>query len=340
MTFVDLGRQLLDGVGAEEEPVCRRGEGRLDVPLAALHRSPVEDRPDRSGEIIRALRTLVHGQGGMNAIGLRVGRPDVRRACIAPIELHVRDSALRLALARPRRKRSASLPDDDQHFVEESLPHLVDDNQVLKGLGAKRDARRSPERERRVTREHVRVRVARGERAREVEGAAVREILLHPRQVRSDPHSRDDPAGILTAGPEQRPAARHERRLPPRRIEHAAELRIGPMASGSDDDRLARPDVQRLRAVLDVAVLPEALETRARLRIESRRIAGSDTQHPSRELLFPDDLVHVTVQDEPDTFFTCAVLQAAARAQHRWCAPQGWRPWSRPPSGAAQSGSN
>ena len=68
--------------------------------------------------------------------------------------------------------------------------------------------------------------------------------------------------------------------------------------------------VQRLCAVLDVAVLPEALETRARLRVESRRIAGSDTQHPSRELLFPDDLVHVTVQDEPDTFFTCAVLQA------------------------------
>src|SRR6185503_4585273 len=101
-----------------------------------------------------------------------------------------------------------------------------------------------------------------------MERARVREVLLHPREVRPDAHARDDAAGILAARSEQRPAARHERGLSPRRVEHAAELRIGAMTTGADDDRLASPDVDRLGAVVDVTVLPQALEARAGLRVE------------------------------------------------------------------------
>ena len=80
------------------------------------------------------------------------------------------------------------------------------------------------------------------------------------------------------------------------------------------------------RALVDVAVLPEALQTRARLRIDSRRIARPDAHHPARELLLADDLVHVAVKDELDAFFTRAELQRSgergavrARARARRC---------------------
>ena len=81
------------------------------------------------------------------------------------------------------------------------------------------------------------------------------------------------------------------------------------MAAGANDDGLARPDEDRLRAIVDVAVLPEALQTRTRLRVEPRRIARPDADDPARELLLPDDLVHMAVEDEPDAFFTGAELQ-------------------------------
>src|SRR5207253_3784091 len=66
VTAVDLRGQLRDRVGAEEKAVGRRCERRIDVPFVALDRSAVEDRPDRSGEEVWSLRTLVHRHGGVN----------------------------------------------------------------------------------------------------------------------------------------------------------------------------------------------------------------------------------------------------------------------------------
>src|SRR5947207_1542037 len=98
-------------------------------------------------------------------------------------------------------------------------------------------------------------------------------------------------------------------RLSECRVEHAAELRIGAMTSGADDDRLASPDVYRLGTIIDVAVLPEAFQTSTGLRIEPRRIAGPDTHNAARELLLANNLIHVAVEYEPHTFFTSAELQ-------------------------------
>ena len=195
--------------------------------------------------------------------------------------------------------------------LKNRLPTWLTTIKCWKESAAKENARGSAERERRVARKHVGVGIARGERAGEMERAVVREVLLHPREVRADPHAGDDAAGVLAARAQQRPAARHEGGLSPRRIEHAAELRIGPVAAGADDDRLAGPDEDRFRAVVDIAVLPEALQTRTGLRVESRRIARPDTNHPARELLLPDDLVHVAVEDELDALFPGAELQTA-----------------------------
>src|SRR3989442_1240651 len=306
---LDFGGQLRDRVGAEKEAVGWRREGRVDVPFVTLHGGPVEDRPDRPGGVVWSLRTLVHRQGGVNAVGLCVGRPDVRGARIAPIQLHVVEPRLGLALAGPGRKGRATLPGRDKHFVEESLSHLVHRDQVLERIVGDVDARGSPRRERRVARKHVRVTIPRGEVSRDVEGACIREVLLHSREVRPDPHSGDDAAGGLTAGSQKGPAARHESGLSPCRVEHAAELRIGPVTSGANDDRLASPDVYRLGAIVDVAVLPEALQTSTSLGVDPRRIAGPDTHNPARELLLPNNLVHVAVEGEPNAFFPSSELQ-------------------------------
>src|SRR5437867_11950502 len=129
-----------------------------------------------------------------------------------------------------------------------------------------------------------------------MKGVVVRAVLVHPRGVRPGPHCGDDPAGVVTPRSQQGRAAGHESRLSECRVEHAAELRIGAMTSGADDDRLASPDVYRLGTIVDVAVLPEALQTSSGLRIEPRRIAGPDTHNAARELLLPNNLVHVAVK--------------------------------------------
>src|SRR5262245_19375496 len=309
MTAVNLRGQFGDRIGAEEEAIGRRCEWWIDLPFVTLNCSAVEDRPDWSGEEVWSFRTFVHRQRGMNAIGLSVGRLDVCRACIAPIHLHVLQPRFGLALAGIGREGGATLLCSDEHFVEESLPHLVDNDQVLEGSVGKVDARGSPERERRMAWKHVRVGVPRGQVSRDMERAGVREVLLHPCEVRPDPHSGDDPAGVLAARSQQGPAARHESRLSERRVEHAAKLRIGPVTSGANDDRLPSPDVYRLGTIVDVAVLPEALQTSTGLWIEPRRIAGPDTHNAARELLLANNLIHVAVEYEPHTFFTSAELQ-------------------------------
>ena len=245
----------------------------------------------------------------MNAVGLPVGRPDVGHAGIAPIHLHVGEPRLGLALAGVGGKGGTALPCCDLHFVEESLPHLVDNDQVLEGSVRKVDAGGSPERERRVARKHVGIRIPRSQVPRDMKRVGIRQVLLHPRKVRPDPHSGDDPARVLAARSQQGPAARNESRLSECRVEHTPELRIGAVTSGANDDRLASPDVYHLGTIINVAVLPQALQTPPGLGIEPRRIAGTDTHNAARELLLPNNLVHVAVEYEPHTFFTSAELQ-------------------------------
>src|SRR6185436_16072291 len=97
-----------------------------------------------------------------------------------------------------------------------------------------------------------------------VERTAVREVLLHAGEVRADSHAGDDAARILTARAQERPAARHEGGISERGIEHAAELRIGAVAARADDDGLACPDEHRLFPVVNISILPEALQPPAR----------------------------------------------------------------------------
>src|SRR5207244_9921755 len=104
---------------------------------------------------------------------------------------------------------------------------------------------------------HVGVGIASGEVSRDMERGGERNVLLHSRQIRSNPHSGNDAARVLTARAQKRPPTGHESRLPPCRVEHAAKLWIGPVTSGANDDRLAGSDVYRLGSIVDIAVLPE-----------------------------------------------------------------------------------
>src|SRR5205809_2889354 len=219
------------------------------------------------------------------------------------------EAGLRLALTGSGWEVGTTSPCRHEHFVEESLPHLVHNNQVLEGSVGKVDTRGSSERERRMAGKHVGVGIASGEVSGDVERGGVRDVLLHSRQIRSNPHSGDDAARVLTARSQKRPPTGHESRLPPRRVEHAAKLWIGPVTSGANDDRLAGPDVYRLCSIVDIAVLPETLQTSPGLWIGPRRIAGPDSYNAARELLLANNLVHVAVEYEPHTLFTSAELQ-------------------------------
>src|SRR5262245_32271142 len=70
MTAVDLRGQLRDRIGAEEEAIGRRCEWGFDIPFVTLDCGAVEDRPDRPGEVVWRLRTLVHRQRSVNAVWL------------------------------------------------------------------------------------------------------------------------------------------------------------------------------------------------------------------------------------------------------------------------------
>src|SRR2546423_928694 len=114
------------------------------------------------------------------------------------------EAGLRLALAGSSWEVGTTSPCRDQHFVEESLPHLVHNNQVLEGSVGKIDTRGSSERERRMAGKHVGVGITSGEVSGDVERGGVRDVLLHSRQIRSNPHSGDDAARVLTARSQKR----------------------------------------------------------------------------------------------------------------------------------------
>src|ERR1041384_2972247 len=101
---------------------------------------------------------------------------------------------------------------------------------------------------------HVGVGIPSGEVSGDVERGGVRKVLLHSCQIRSNPHSGDDAARVLTARSEKRPPTGHESRLAPCRIEHAAKLWICPMTSRANDDRLAGPDVYLVCSLANISV--------------------------------------------------------------------------------------
>ena len=218
---------------------------------------------------------------------------------------------VRRAGARPARPHGASVALGQIHFVIKTLAHLIHRDQVLIRAGAERDAGGAAKRKRRMTGQHVGVRIARRQARRDVKGGAGAEVLLHARQIGADAHAGDDAARVLPEGAQQRESARHERGLVEGRIKHAAELRIGAMTAAADHDGPPRPDVNGDTALVDVAILVIAFHARLgtwRARRKSRAIARPDPQHPSRERLLADDLGHPAVQHEAHALFTRAEL--------------------------------
>ena len=92
-------------------------------------------------------------------------------------------------------------------------------------------------------------------------------------------------AGVLTMGALQGKAACREGGFTQGGVEHAADLRIAPVTAAGKDDGPARPDVHRLPPLIDIAVLPIALQKLAGLRVLPRRIVGPDPQNFTRERL-------------------------------------------------------
>src|SRR4051812_27965244 len=79
-------------------------------------------------------------------------------------------------------------------------------------------------------------------------------------------------------------------------------------AAGGNDDGPARPDVNGRGAFFDVAVLPETFQSRACVRVQTRRVAGFDSKHAAREWLLADQFIHMTVEHEANAFFPGAEL--------------------------------
>src|SRR5438132_4748449 len=87
------------------------------------------------------------------------------------------------------------------------------------------------------------------------------------------------------------------------------------MTAGANDDCLARADMDRGSALVGVAVLPEALHTHARVRIEPWCVGGLDSQNPAGKLLLADDLIHMAVEHDPDALFPSAEFQASRQTE-------------------------
>src|SRR5215472_19112122 len=124
-------------------------------------------------------------------------------------------------------------------------------------------------------------------------------VLHHAGEIRANLHGGDDSAAIHVERPDERARSVFDRGLDHSRIDHGPQRYAAMHAAGGDNDGAPRPDVNRLCALVDVAVLPEAFETCAGLRMHSRRITGLDPQNPAAERLLADELIHVAVEHEP-----------------------------------------
>src|SRR5215468_4183552 len=115
-------------------------------------------------------------------------------------------------------------------------------------------------------------------------------VLHHAGEVRADFHAGDDAAAVHAEWPDERAGPALERRLDHPRINHRAQRNAALQTAGRNDDGLARPDVDRLGALVDVAVAPEAFQALAALGIHPWRVARFHSQNPAREWHLPDQL--------------------------------------------------
>src|SRR5690606_6592823 len=291
---LDLPRELLDRIGLEEVAVV--SDVRIaQLPAGALDGRLVEDRPERSRVVMRRLRALVDRERRLEAVVIAVGRLQPFVPAVAPVTRLVLDAAARRGAAA--RILAAARAERQAHLIEEPLADLVHRDEFLEAGVADVEPGRAAKRERRVSRHHAGIRVARAETRRDVIREAGR-ILLHSGEVRADLQARDQRAAVLRVRPEQREAARRKQGLAKRRIEHAAKLRIPGVSAAREDHGLARADVNDFPPLVDVAVLPIAFEAPPRLRIEARRVMRLDAQNAARERLLADQLVEVAVQHE------------------------------------------
>ncbi len=256
---------------------------------------------------MRRLRPLVDGQSRIEAVVIAVHLPDPLGTAIAPVARLVLNPAMRGASVSRVAAQAGS--GGKTNLVEETLADLVDGDELFEAGGADVYPRGAAETERRVAGHHVGICVPRAEACRDVERRAIRKVLLHPCEVRSDPHCGDQRARVLTAGSLQRNTARRERGFAQRGVEHAANLGIARVTAAGQDHGPAGTDVHGFSPLIDIAVLPEAAQKLARLRVLARRIVGFDSENPAGEGLLAYELVETAVQDELDAFLARRELE-------------------------------
>jgi hypothetical protein len=83
-------------------------------------------------------------------------------------------------------------------------------------------------------------------------------VLHYTREARADLHAGSDPAAVHVERPDQGTGPVLDLRLAHPLIDHHPHRHTALDAAGGDDDSLPRPDVNRLGALVDVAVLPKA----------------------------------------------------------------------------------
>src|SRR5712691_2834012 len=149
-------------------------------------------------------------------------------------------------------------------------------------------------------------------------------VLHHAGEVRADFHAGDDPAAVHVERPHKGARPVLERRLDQPGIDHGPQRHAALHAAGGDDDGLPRPDVDRLGALVNVAVLPKTFQARASFGVHPWRIAGFDPQNPARERLLPDELIHMAVEHEPNALLPGAELHGPRDDETAknppWCA--------------------
>jgi hypothetical protein len=124
------------------------------------------------------------------------------------------------------------------------------------------------------------------------------QVLLHAGQVRADFETGDQRACVLAVRALQRETARRKRGLAHGRVEHAAHLGVPRVPAAREDHGLARPDVDRLAPLVDVAVLPEALHELTCVRMIARRVLRLNADDAARERLFANEVRELAEQHE------------------------------------------
>src|SRR5437899_12287002 len=123
-------------------------------------------------------------------------------------------------------------------------------------------------------------------------------VLHHAGETGADPHAGADAAAIHVERPDQRAWPVFDRGLGHARVHHHPHRDAAVHAAGRDDDGLARADVDRLGALIDIAVLPEAFEPRAGLRMHARGVAGFHPDDAAGDRPLADELIHMAVEHE------------------------------------------